>query len=117
MVSPTSLMVNEGGSGTYTVVLDTEPTATPTPEPTATPVPTETPTPSLTPEPTPEPTATPAPQVIVVVEPTAAPTPTATVAVAAPEAGDGPPGILWFIPVVVVFGIILAIFSYLRTRR
>ena len=31
MVSPTSLMVNKGGSGAYTVVLDTEPTAMPTP--------------------------------------------------------------------------------------
>ena len=50
-----------------------EPTATATPEPTATPVPTETPTP----------------------EPTAAPTP--TVVVAAPEAEEGPPGILWVI--------------------
>ena len=107
------------------------PTATPTPEPTATPVPTETPTPSptpaptatatatpsptptpeLTPTPTPEPTATPTP------EPTAAPSPTSTVAVAAPEAGDGPPGILWFIPVLVVIGVILTIFFYLRTRR
>ena len=108
-----------------------EPTATPTPEPTATPEPTETPTPSPTPEPTatsapeptptPEPTATPAPtptptpQVIIVVEPTAAPTPTATVAVAA-DAGDGLPGILWFIPVIVLLGLILAVFSYLRTR-
>ena len=108
-----------------------EPADTPTPEPTATPEPTETPTPSPTPEPTatatpeptptPEPTATPAPtptptpQVIIVVEPTAAPTPTATVAVAA-DAGDGPPGILWFIPVILLLGVILAVFSYLRTR-
>ena len=38
---------------------------------------------------------TPAPQVIIVVEPTAAPTP--TVVVAAPEAEEGPPGILWVI--------------------
>ena len=106
-----------------------EPTATPTPEPTATPVPTETPTPSPTPEPTatptpsptptpePTPTATPAPTATPTPEPTAAPSPTATVAVAAPEAGDGPPGILWSIPFIVVFGIILAIFFYLRTRR
>ena len=102
-----------------------EPADTPTPEPTATPEPTETPTPSPTPEPTatsaPEPTPTraptptPAPQVIIVVEPTAAPTPTPTVAVAA-DAGDGPPGILWFIPVILLLGLILAIFSYLRTR-
>ena len=108
-----------------------EPTATPTSEPTATPVPTETPTPSPTPEPTatatstpsptptpePTPTPTPEPTATPTPEPTATPTPTATVAVAAPEAGDGPPGILWFIPVIVVFGIILAIFFYLRTRR
>ena len=108
-----------------------EPTATPTPEPTATPVPTETPTPSPTPAPTatstpvptpeptvtPEPTATPAPTATPTPEPTATPTPTATVAVAAPEAEAGPPGILWFIPVIVVFGAILAIFFYLRNRR
>ena len=53
------------------------------------------PTPAPTSTPTPEPTATPAPQVIIVVEPTAAPTP--TVVVAAPEAEEGPPGILWVI--------------------
>ena len=108
-----------------------EPTATPTPEPTATPVPTETPTPSPTPEPTatstpmptPEPTATPAPTATPeptptpTPEPTATPSPTATVAVAAPEAEAGPPGFLWFIPVIVVIGAILAIFFYLRTRR
>ena len=88
-----------------------EPTATPTPEPTATPEPTETPTPSPTPAPTATATSTPTP------EPTATPSPTATVAVAAPEAEAGPPGFLWFIPVIVVFGIILAIFFYLRTRR
>ena len=50
-------------------------------------------------------------------EPAATPTPTATVAVAGPEAGDGPPGILWVIPVIVVVGVILAVFFYLRTRR
>ena len=108
-----------------------EPTATPTPEPTATPVPTETPTPSPTPEPTatatstpsptptpePTPTPTPEPTATPTPEPTATPSPSATVAVAAPEAGDGPPGILWSIPFIVVFGIILAIFFYLRTRR
>ena len=92
-----------------------EPTSTPppspTPEPTATSTPSPTPTPEPTPTPTPEPTATPAP------EPTATPSPTATVAVAAPEAEAGPPGFLWFIPVIVVFGVILAIFFYLRTRR
>ena len=96
-----------------------EPTSTPTPAPTATATstPSPTPTPEPTPTPTPEPTATPTPHIIIVVEPTAAPTPTAAVAVAAPEAEDGPPGILWVIPVIVLFGIILAIFSYLRTRR
>ena len=92
------------------------PTATPTPEPTATPVPTATPTPeptatstaTSTPTPTPEPTPTPTP----------APTATAPVTiVATPEAEAGPPGFLWFIPVIVVFGVILAIFFYLRTRR
>jgi hypothetical protein len=105
------------------------PTATPTPEPTATPVPTETPTPSPTPAPTatstpsptptpePTPTPTPEPTATPTPAPTAAPSPTATVAVAAPEAEAGPPGILWFIPVIVVLGVILAIFFYLRTRR
>ena len=88
-----------------------EPTSTPTPAPTATSTPSPTPTPEPTPTPTPEPTATPTP------EPTATPSPTATVAVAAPEAEAGPPGFLWFIPVIVVFGVILAIFFYLRTRR
>ena len=92
-----------------------EPTSTPppspTPEPTATSTPSPTPTPEPTPTPTPEPTATPAP------EPSATPSPTATVAVAAPEAEAGPPGFLWFIPVIVVIGAILAIFFYLRTRR
>ena len=88
-----------------------EPTSTPTPAPTATSTPSPTPTPEPTPTPTPEPTATPTP------EPTATPSPTATVAVAAPEAEAGPPGFLWFIPVIVVIGAILAIFFYLRTRR
>ena len=101
------------------------PEATAAPEPTATPVPTETPTPeptleptvTSTPEPTPapEPTATPTPHVIVVL-PTAAPSPTATATVVV-EAESGPPGIIWFIPVIVLAGVILAIFSYLRTRR
>ena len=109
------------------------PTATSTPVPTATPEPTSTPTPSPTPEPTatstpeptpeptatpePTPTATPAPTATPTPEPTATPSPTATVAVAAPEAEAGPPGFLWFIPVIVVFGVILAIFFYLRTKR
>ena len=102
------------------------PTFTPTPAPTATPVPTETPLPTpmpgptatATPEPTPtpEPTATPTPQAIVV-EPTPAPTPTPTVVVATPEAEAVPPGILWFIPVIIVIGVVLGVFSYLRTRR
>ena len=106
-----------------------EPTATPTPEPTATPEPTSTPTPSPTPAPTatstpsptptpePTPTPTPEPTATPTPEPTATPSPTATVAVAAPEAEAGPPGFLWFIPVIVVIGAILAIFFYLRTRR
>ena len=107
------------------------PTATPTPEPTATPVPTETPTPSPTPAPTatatstpsptptpePTPTPTPEPTATPTPEPTAAPSPTATVAVATPEAGDGLPGILWVIPVIVLFGAVLAIVFYLRTRK
>ncbi len=71
------------------------------------------PTPTPAPSATPEPTATPTPQIIVV-EPTATPAPTATVMMV-PD-GDGPPGILWFIPVVVLFGLILAIFYYRRTR-
>ena len=106
-----------------------EPTATPTPEPTATPEPTSTPTPSPTPAPTatstpsptptpePTPTPTPEPTATPTPEPSATPSPTATVAVAAPEDGDGLPGILWFIPVIVVIGVILAIFFYLRNRR
>ena len=105
-----------------------EPTATPTPEPTATPVPTETPTPSPTPTPTPEPTAAPTatptaapePTATPKPEPTAAPSPTATAHVtitATPEAEGGPPGFLWAIPVIILLGVILAVFSYVRTRR
>ena len=106
-----------------------EPTATSTPEPTATPEPTETPTPSPTPtpaptatatlSPTPEPTPTPAPTATTSPEPTAAPAPTATpVTVAAtPEAEAGRAGFLWFLPVVLVFGAILAVYFYLRRRR
>ena len=108
-----------------------EPTATPTPEPTATPVPTETPTPSPTPEPTatptstPEPTPTPAPTATSTPtatpspEPTATPAPTATPVTVdeMPEGEEGPPGILWFIPVILLIGAILAVFFYLRTRR
>ncbi len=103
-----------------------EPTATPTPEPTATPVPTETPTPSPTPAPTatpsptptPEPTATPAPTATATAAPTATPSPTATPATVAvtPEAEGGLPGFLWFIPVILVAGAILAVFFYLRKR-
>ena len=92
-----------------------EPTATPTPEPTATPIPTETPTPLPTPAPTATstPTATPTP------EPTATPAPTATLVTVdeMPEGEEGPPGILWFIPVILLIGAILAVFFYLRTRR
>ena len=92
-----------------------EPTATPTPEPTATPIPTETPTPLPTPAPTATstPTATPTP------EPTATPAPTATPVTVdeMPEGEEGPPGILWFIPVILLIGAILAVFFYLRTRR
>ena len=105
-----------------------EPTATPTPEPTATPVLTETPTPSPTPTPTPEPTAAPTatptaapePTATPKPEPTAAPSPTATAPVtitATPEAEGGPPGFLWAIPVIILLGVILAVFSYVRTRR
>jgi hypothetical protein len=93
------------------------PTPTPAPTPTATPEPTETATAEPTPEPTAtlEPTATPTPEITIVAEPTATPAPTATVV--APAAGGGPPVILWLIPVVVFFGLILAVFFYLRTRR
>ena len=108
-----------------------EPTATPTPEPTATPAPTETPTPSPTPTPaltatstplptpTPEPTPTPAPTATPSPEPIATPSQTATpVTVAAtPEAEGGPPGFLWAILVIILLGVILAVVSYLRTRR
>ena len=94
-----------------------EPTATPTPEPTATPTPeptaTSTPAPTPTPEPTAAPTATATPAIIIV-------TPTATSAPApAPDVAEGDgglPGILWFIPVILLFGLILGVFSYLRTR-
>ena len=103
-----------------------EPTATPTPEPTATPVPTETPTPSPTPTPAPTATSTPTPEPAATLtptpkpEPTAAPSPTATAPVtiaATPEAEGGPPGFLWAIPVIILLGVILAVFSYVRTRR
>ena len=85
------------------------PTATPTPPPTPTPTPTHTSTPAPTATPEPTETATPEPTP----EPTATPTPTVVVA----AAGDGPSGLLWLIPVVILFGLILAIFSYRRTRR
>ena len=94
---------------TPTPTATSAPTATPTPTPTATPTPT--PTPTATPTPAHTPTATPTPAH------TATPSPEATVAVAAPETGDGPPGILWSIPFIVVIGVILAIFFYLRTKR
>ena len=107
-----------------------EPTATPTPEPTATPVPTVTPRPSptptpaptatSTPSPTPEPTATLTPTATPTPEPTAAPSPTATTPVtitATPEAEGGPPGFLWAIPVIILLGVILAVFFYVRARR
>ena len=106
---------------TATLVPTAVPTATPETTATAAPEPTPEPTAAATPEPTAEPTATleptasPTPQIMLVVEPTATPAPTATVVVAA--AGDGPPGILWLIPVVVLFGLVLAVFFYLRTRR
>ena len=102
---------------TPTPTATSAPTATPTPAPTptATPAPTATPTPA--PTATATATATPAPTATPTLAPTAAPSPAATVAVAAPEAGDGPPGILWSIPFILVFGAILAIFFYLRTRR
>ena len=95
-------------SGTAGIETDA---ATPTATVAAIPTQSPRPTPAPTPVPTPAPTATPTPA------PTAAPSPTATVAVAAPEAGDGPPGILWSIPFILVFGVILGIFFYLRTRR
>ena len=106
-----------------------EPTATPTPEPTATPVPTATPTPTpspaptatatSTPSPTPEPTATPAPTATPTAAPTATPSPTATPATVAatPEAEGGLPGLLWVVPVILVVGVFLAVFFYLRKRR
>ena len=98
------------------------PTPAPTPVPTATPTPapspTSTPTPvlSATPTPTPVPTATAAPTVAPMSTPT--PTPTATLVTVAqtPEAAEGPPGILWLIPVVFGIGALLALFLYLRRR-
>ena len=97
-----------------------DPTATPTPEPTATPTPepTATPTPEPTATPTPEPTQTPEPQIIIVVEPTVAPTATAAPTQSPATAGGGGsvPGLLWFIAVLAGVGILLAIFSYIRTR-
>ena len=108
-------------TATATLVPTAAPTATPEPTATAAPEPTPEPTAAATPEPTAEPTATleptasPTPQIMLVVEPTATPAPTATVVVAA--AGDGPPGILWLIPVVVLLGLVLAVLFYLRTRR
>ena len=102
------------------------PTATPTPEPTATPVPTATPTPEPTATPvptatsTPEPTATAVPTVAPMPTSTARPTPTQTATPATvaqtPEAAEGPPGILWLIPVVFGIGALLALFLYLRRR-
>ena len=98
------------------------PTATPTPEPTATPVPTATPMPAPTatatpaPSATPEPTPTPAPTATTSPEPTATPTQTATPAPSVEE-GEGPPGLLWFIPVIILFGVLLVIYAYFRRRR
>ena len=102
------------------------PTATPTPEPTATPVPTATPTPEPTATPVPtatstlEPTATAVPTVAPMPTSTATPTPTQTATPATvaqtPEAAEGPPGILWLIPVVFGIGALLALFLYLRRR-
>jgi hypothetical protein len=99
-----------------------EPTATPTPTPTPVPTPTPAPTPTATPEPTETATAEPTPEPTATLEPTATPTPEITIvaeptAPPAPAAGGGPPVILWLIPVVVFFGLILAVFFYLRTRR
>ena len=45
---------------------------------------------------------------------TATATPSPTVAL---ETEEGPPGILWFIPVPVLFGLLLGIFLYRRTGR
>ena len=105
------------------------PTATPTPTPTATPVPTATATPVPTATaaatPTPEPTATPVSQPTTTPEPTATPEPVATPAPTAtpvvvtetPEAGGGPPGLVWLILVVFGLGALLVVFVYIRSRR
>ena len=115
-----------------------EPTAPPTPipEPTATRVPTVTPTPW--PTPVPEPTATPAPRALPLPSATAvsrapAPSPAPPMATSIPASAptvqampateaEGsepvvrPPALLWFIPVLLAFGLVLAVLSYLRTR-
>ena len=113
----TQLRVGPPPTSTPTSTPTPAPTATHTPEPTATPEPTETPTPS--PTPTPEPTPTPAPTATPSPEPTATPSQTATpvTITATPEAEGGPPGFLWAIPVIILLGVILAVFSYVRTRR
>ena len=72
---------------------------------------------TVTNTPTPEPAATPTPQVTAV-QSTPAPAPTATVVVMATPAEEGGlPGILWFIPAIVLLGLIFVIFVYFRTRR
>ena len=97
-----------------------EPTATPTATPTPTPVPTATPTPTpvptATPTPTPVPTATAAPTVAPMPTPTPTPTATPVTVAQTPEAAEGPPGILWLIPVVFGIAALLALFLYLRRR-
>ncbi len=96
-----------------------EPTATPTPEPTATPTPEPTATSTPAPTPTPEPTAAPmatATPAIIIVTPTATSAPAPAPAPDVAEGDGGLPGILWFIPVILLFGLILGVFSYLRTR-
>ena len=95
------------------------PTRTPTPSPTPAPTASPTPTELLTPTPTPSPTSTPTPTPISTTEPTAAQARPATPAAPSqpPEAGGGPPLLLWLIPVLIGLGIILGIVFYIRRRR
>ena len=112
------------------------PTAPPTATPTATPLPVTTATPTLVSVPaatatatatptatppsaaTPAPTATPEPTATPVPEPTAMPTPAAT-STAAEQGGSrsGLPPLLWLIVILVGLGTLLAVASYIRTRR
>jgi hypothetical protein len=98
------------------------PTATPTPRPTATPTlppPTATPTPRPTATPTlPPPTATPTPRPTAMPEATPTPEPTVVAPASPPAEGGGFP--VWLIAVIVVVvvgGLSIGGFAFIRTRR